>query len=172
MANSKENIVTEGLSGKLYQLVFKRWFGRTIVAKRPRTISTGSAKQLSIRSSFKNAITYAKAAVADAAKKLAYKAKAKPGQSAYNMAIDDFFKSPTIGEIDCSGYNGQVGSTVIALVTDDFKVVSVKLCIDKSNGDLLEEGSAKPFTRWVKMDVRFNSCKCIRCWYKDQLRCG
>ena len=142
MSQSKNNIVTKGLSGKVYQLVFKQWFGRTVVAKRPRKFSTVTSNQLNIRETFKNAAAYAKAAITDAALKLAYKAKAKPGQTAYNMAVADFFTLPEIGEIDSSGYNGQAGSTLIAPVTDDFKVKTVKVRIEKANGSLLEEGDA------------------------------
>lgn len=142
MSQSKNNIVTEGLSGKIYQLVFKQWFGRTVVAKRPRKFTTVTSNQLNIREAFKSAAIYAKAAITDAALKLAYKAKAKPGQTAYNMAFADFFHAPEIGEIDSSGYNGQVGSTLIAQATDDFKVKSVKVSIEKANGSLIEEGLA------------------------------
>jgi hypothetical protein len=142
MSQSKNNIVTEGLSGKVYQLVFRQWFGKTIVAKRPRTFSTNSASQLSIRDSFKKAAVYAKAAITDAATRLAYKAKAKPGQSAYNMAFADFFKPPSIGDIDTSTYSSQAGSTINIEATDDFKVVSVKVKIEKANGTLVEQGSA------------------------------
>jgi hypothetical protein len=56
--------------------------------------------------------------------------------------VVDFFNPPVIGEIDSSGYNGQVGSTLLATVTDDFKVSSVKVKIEKANGSTLEEGSA------------------------------
>ncbi len=142
MSQSKNNIVTEGLSGKLYQLVFKQWFGKTIVAKRPRTFSTVSPNQLSIRESFKAAATYAKAAISNAATKLAYKAKAKPGQTAYNMAFADFFKPPSIGTIDTSTYTAQAGSSIIIEATDDFKVVSVNVKIEKANGSLVEQGAA------------------------------
>ena len=142
MSRTIDNIVTEGLSGKVYQLVFKQWFGRTIVAKRPRKFTTVTSNQLTIRENFKKAATYAKAAITDAALKLAYKAKAKPGQTAYNMAFADFFNLPEIGDIDSSGYNGDVGTKLMAQVTDDFKVVSVKVIIQKSGGSLIEEGSA------------------------------
>ena len=142
MSSSQNNIITEGLSGKVYQLVFKQWFGRTIVAKRPRKFTTVTANQLTIRENFKKAAIYAKAAITDAALKLAYKAKAKPGQTAYNIAFADFFGSPEIGEIESSGYNGQVGSTLLAPVTDDFRVKSVLVRIEKTNGSLMEEGAA------------------------------
>lgn len=142
MSQSKNNIVTEGLSGKVYQLVFKQWFGRTIVAKRPRTFSTVTANQLSIRESFKAAASYAKAIITNAALKLAYREKAKPGQTAYNMAFADFFKPPSIGEIDTSTYSSQAGCSINIEASDDFKVVSVNVKIEKPNGTLVEEGSA------------------------------
>lgn len=143
MSQSKNNIVTEGLSGKVYQLVFRQWFGRTVVAKRPIKFTTVTANQLTIRENFKKAAIYAKAAITDAALKLAYKAKAKSGQTAYNMAFADFFSLPEIADIDSTNYNGNIGSKLMAQVTDDFKVASVKVIIEKANGSLIEEGAAE-----------------------------
>ena len=141
---STNNFATEGLSGTYKQVVFRQRVGETIVGKRPKR-KKGAALPAAIQAvnaTFKLAAIYAKSILQDLAIKAAYAAKAKPGVSAFNMAIADFFKPPTIGEIDSSGYNGQVGSTVIALVTDDFKVVSVNVRIENSNGNLIEEGSA------------------------------
>lgn len=142
MSQSNQNIVTEGLSGKVYQLVFRQWFGRTIVAKRPRKFTTDTVNQLNVRETFKAAARYAKAAITDAAMKLAYKAKAKPGQSAYNIAMVDFFKPPTIGEIDTGNYSGQSGGSISIEAFDDFKVKDVRVKITKANGALVEEGDA------------------------------
>jgi len=139
---SSENFATEGLSGSYKQVVFRQRAGETIVGKRPKRKKERSASQQSITASFKKAVLYAKSILTDAAIKAAYQLKAKPGKSAFNIAIADFFTLPEIGEIDSSGYNGQVGSTLIAEVVDDFKVVSVKVRIEKADGSLIEEGVA------------------------------
>jgi len=142
MAKSKNNIATHGLSGQVDQLVFRQWFGKTIVGKTSRHSTSVSAAQEQVRLTFRQATTYAKAAITDNAIRLLYKSKAEPGQSAYNMAVADFFKPPEIGEIDSTGYTGQTGSKIIAAVTDDVKVASVSVKIENPDGSLVEQGDA------------------------------
>jgi hypothetical protein len=142
MARSKNNIVTQGLSGRVDQLVFRQRFGQTVVTRKHRPSGEPSDAQINLRSRFRQAAAYAKAAIADAATKLFYSSKAKAGQSAYNVALADFFNAPEIGEIDTSAYNGSIGSRITVPVTDGGKVVSVKVKIHKGDGTLVEEGSA------------------------------
>ena len=140
---SNDNFATEGLSGTYKQVVFRQRFGQTILSKRPKRKSrVASAAQELIKSTFKLAAVYAKAILVDEVIKAAYKAKAKIGESAFNRALADYFKPPVIGEIDHSNYNGQPGSIITAVVTDDFRVASVKASISKANGNILEEGVA------------------------------
>lgn len=143
MSKSLDNIVTKGLSGTMYDVVFRQWFGKTIAAKRPRKSSKATtANQLEHREQFNDATVYAKAAIKNEELKLAYQSKTKPGQTAYNMAIVDFFNAPRIRDINTADYNGQIGSIINIAATDDFKVVSVKVKIEKSGGGLIEEGDA------------------------------
>jgi hypothetical protein len=138
-----KNIVTKGLSGRIQELVFRQNHGKTYVVSSPAPSTVpASEQQLQIRFTFKDAVRYAKAILTDAAIKLAYKAKADYWQSAFNMAIADFFKPPTIGTIITSAYTVQAGSFVTAQVTDDFQVASVEVRIEKSNGQLVEAGAA------------------------------
>src|SRR6476661_8292798 len=111
---SKRNIATEGLSGRILQFVFSQRHGKTFVGHSPETSEDVSEAQKQVRSTFKMAATYAKGILSDPAIKTAYQQKAKPGQSAYNVALADFFRAPQIGDLDISGYNGQAGSTVVA----------------------------------------------------------
>lgn len=139
---TKNNIVTEGLSGKINKLVFRQRFGETVVAKAPKRTGISSTAQLGIRQLFKEAVIYAKASLADMATRLAYKAKAKPGQTAFNMALADFFKPPVISDIDTGNYTGIVGSSITIAASDDFKVVSVRVRIETATGNLVEDGMA------------------------------
>lgn len=142
MARSNHNIATHGLSGKVGQFVFRQKDGRTFVSQTPRAQGPPSEAQLDLRSRFKQAVLYAKAAVADAAMKLFYASKAKNGRTAYNVAFGDFFKTPEIGDIDASAYNGATGSRITVPVSDDGKVVSVQVKIQRGDGTLVEEGDA------------------------------
>jgi len=140
---SFNNIVTEGLSGKILQLVFRQRGGKTIVSHRPeKREHIASAAQAMVRSSFKAAVQYAKAAMTDAATRLAYLAKAEKGQTAFNVAVADFFHAPEIILIDTGQYTGSSGSRILAAVTDDFKVQSVTVRIKDAGGQLIETGNA------------------------------
>ena len=140
---SRNNEVTFGLSGKLRLLIFRNRFGKTVVAPAseiPRPAAT-DAQQL-VQSTFKKAAAYAKGIMADMVSKLLYQQKVKLGQSAFNLALRDYFNVPSIDVIDSSNYTGAVGSTISAEAMDDFQVASVHFRIDKPDGSMLEEGDA------------------------------
>jgi hypothetical protein len=75
---------------------------------------------------------------------MAYSKKAKPGQTTYNMAVADFFKSPEILAVDISALTAAVGSKISAMVIDNFRVEAVNVKIERGDGSLLEEGNASP----------------------------
>ena len=142
MAKMKDNNATHGIRGKVNQLVYSQRNGETVVSKPPIRTAPYSQAQQNITSIFKQAVLYARAILQDAAIKLAYSKKAKGGQSAFNLAIADYFKPPVIVSVDLGQLANQIGSKIRALVTDNFRVGSVKVKIEKSNGALLEEGDA------------------------------
>lgn len=138
------NDLVKGSSGRIGdQLVYRQRGGKTIIAKRPRrTGIPPSAMQVEIQELFAEAVLYAKSVIADEAKKAIYKAKAKPNQSAYNLALSDFCKAPEIKKYNTLGYAGQVGDEISIRAIDDFKVDWVKLQIKDSADSLIEEGLA------------------------------
>ena len=145
MAQSKNNVITHGMSGKIGDLiVFRTVNGKTIVANKPAErkgeLSEG---QKSNQKRFQQATIYAKSAVADPALKDEYKEAAKEGLSSYNVALADFMHAPDISEVNVSKYNGKAGGTISISATDDFKVVEVFVTILNQDGTLVEEGFAK-----------------------------
>lgn len=98
--------------------------------------------QLEVQELFSEAVLYAKSVIADEAKKAIYKAKAKPNQSVYNLALSDFCKPPKFKKYEVSNYAGQVGDEISIRVLDDVKVEWVKLLIKDSEDSMIEEGSA------------------------------
>jgi hypothetical protein len=83
--------------------------GKTIVSNAPKDpAGPGSAAQQQVRKRFQQAIIYGKAAIAQADTKSAYEAAAQPGQTAYNVAVADFFTAPHIDEIEISKYKGRI----------------------------------------------------------------
>jgi hypothetical protein len=145
MAIIKDNIATEGLSGKIGNIVFRRRKadGKIIVAKHAvnneRELSTA---QKAVHEKFQQATIYGKSALTNAATKAAYEAKAEAAQSAYNVAVADFFHAPDIENIDTTAYTGLVGSTIRIRATDDFKVTKVHVVIANTDGTLVEEADA------------------------------
>ena len=65
--------------------------------------------QASVREKFQQAAIYGRSVVSNPETKAEYAAAAKPGQSAYNVAVADFFRAPDIEEVYLSAYSGQVG---------------------------------------------------------------
>jgi hypothetical protein len=145
MAKQRGNVVTHGLSGKIGGLlVFRQRAGQTIVSGIPAVNNKESELQRANRRKFQRAVLYSGVATTDPILGEAYAAKAKPGQSARNVAVADFFHAPDIDVIDVSKYHGAPGDTIRIEVTDDFIVKEVKVVITNADGSLVEEGYAQP----------------------------
>jgi hypothetical protein len=161
MAIVKENIVTQGLSGKVGDtIVFRQAGNKTIATKAPvKRGPDGTEPQLAARRTFQMAAIYGKAISANPETKAPYQAAAKEGQTAYNVAVADFFLAPDIQEIDVSAYYGQPGDVIKIKVTDDFKVQSVKVFIHNDDGSLVEQGDAKQedTIQWIYTATAINT---------------
>ncbi len=145
MAKSEDNVFVEGLRGSVgKRMVFRNVAGKTVVSKRrkinPDYVPTEG--QVSVRERFSDAILYAKSALVDPQTKAAYEAAAKPGLSAYNVAIQDAFKGPQLSQLRLVDYSGQVGDAILVKAVDNFKVAEVQFSILKPDGSLLERGLA------------------------------
>ena len=147
MAQSKKNIATEGLSGKVGNFVFRRRKSddKIFVSRTPVGFEDEpSEARKAVQRKFQRAIAYGKSAIADPATKALYAAKATEGRSAFNVAVADFFNAPQIEKIEMSNYSGAIGSTITITVTDDFAVLAVHVKIENMDGSLVEEGEAAP----------------------------
>lgn len=145
MAKSEDNVLVAGLRGSVGQhMVFRNLAGKTVVSKRrkinPDYVPT--EEQVAVRERFSDAILYAKAAISDPQTKAEYKAAAKPGQSAFNVALLDSFKAPQISQLRIGEYTGQVGDMIVVKAVDNFKVTEVQFSLFKPDGSLLERGMA------------------------------
>lgn len=144
MAISKNNPIVDGASGRLGNtLVFRKRGNVTIMATRP---SVGervpSEDQMAQRLLFAEASFYAKNVLGDPMLKAEYQAKARGGQSAYNIAFKDYLTAPVLHQVDWNNYTGEVDSVLICRITDVLAVVSVKLSLFDTNNVLIEEGQA------------------------------
>lgn len=145
MARVSNNIITQGLSGTIGgTLVFRQVGNQTVVSAAPKESDKApTAKQLAHQERFQMAALYAKAQLADPTSKAEYEAaRNDESGNAYAIAVADFMQAPDIHTIDLSDYTGQVGDTISVRVTDNFKVMGVKLRIENADGSLVEETAA------------------------------
>ena len=93
MALSKNNIVTDSLSGKIGNVIFKNYGNKTVVSKYPdmsKIVKTES--QLENQYLFKAAHNYAKNILADPIKKAAFINTLPEGKFAYHEAVSKYMK--------------------------------------------------------------------------------
>jgi hypothetical protein len=144
MAESKNNVVTFGLSGKVGDiLIFRQKKGRTIVAKIPEQPKKMSGKQIAQQRRFKNGVIYATGATVAPETKAIYDSIAeKKERTPFNIAVADFLNVPEIETIDLSNYTGAPGDTIKVTAFDDVMVKTVHISIINADGTLVEEGEA------------------------------
>ncbi|MDR2409845.1 MAG: hypothetical protein LBE13_17285 [Bacteroidales bacterium] len=161
MAKQKGNIITQGLSGKIGNLLlFRQRNGQTIVSKLPdKKVKNLSEKQKKQQERFKEAIVYASVALKSPEIKDLYTniAKKRKDISAYNVAIADFLHAPNIHNVNLSTYTGQVNSE-INIIIDSFSVKDVHVGIYNENETILEEGYAdnNKGTLWIYKTTQNN----------------
>jgi hypothetical protein len=137
MAKVKNNLVTEGLSGKVgKRLVFRQLRdGSTVLCTTPdftdRVFSEG---QLTHQNRFQQASAYAKVA----AKTTLLYAKLAPARNtnAYNLALSDWFHGPVIHEV------GRYPGRIRIDASDNVLVTKVVVTIVDEQGQTLEQGEA------------------------------
>ncbi|RZL00193.1 MAG: hypothetical protein EOO89_30635 [Pedobacter sp.] len=147
MARSTNNVVMKGVSGTIGKMLVFRTNAadKTIVARRPKSSNKPlTAAQLEVRDRFTEAAYYAKTAISNPALKEEYLAKAKPGQSAYNVAFSDYLKGPELRKVMADEYNGAIGDSLVFRVIDNFKLQSVSIRILDSTNNVIEQGAATP----------------------------
>jgi hypothetical protein len=144
MAKVAGNIVLHGASGMLGdQIVIRQRSGHIILAQAPaESTKEPTEAQATQRQRFQQAVLYGKQVVDNPAQKSDYEAKAKPLQTAFNVAVGDFLHAPDIDEIDVTQYYGVIGNTIRVRVTDDFEVKQVTVAIHNGDGSLVEQGEA------------------------------
>jgi hypothetical protein len=137
MAKVVDNIITEGLSGRLGdQLVFRRLRdGRTILCKKPNFSNRKlSEAQKEHHRRVKEAAAYAR----KASRRDPLYARLAEGtmKNAYNVAFGDWFHPPVIQRL------GWYGAAIRIWATDDVQVAGVQVLVLDGNGEILEQGEA------------------------------
>lgn len=144
MASVSLNPVLETLSGKIGDLVFRRFQDETVVSRSPRTTDRPpTAGQAAQRESFRRAVLYGRAVMADAGTKAVYEAAAKAtGRQIFATMVSDYLNAPAVEQVDLSAYTGQAGETLRIRASDDFTVAAIAVRILDTAGQALESGAA------------------------------
>jgi hypothetical protein len=144
MARVKVNPIIEQMSGKMGDLVFKRYGDEVIIARAPdmsqREFTPG---QLAAQERFRRAAQYGKLALAQPEARASYEAAAhESGEPLFSLMVADYFKAPVVDELDVSAYTGQTGETIVIQAHDDFEVTGVTVSIKEAGGQAVESGFA------------------------------
>lgn len=143
MAIIKDNIIMEGVSGMLGDVVvFRQLRGKTIMANKPRKPRFQSELQRENRVRFRRAAAFAKHAMQDPQKKAYYQAKARKLKlpNAYTAAITDYMRKPVVTAIK---HHGKApGSIAITAGKAGFALSSVTVSLVNADGTPLTAGAA------------------------------
>ena len=144
MAVSFTNVITKGYSGKVGDIVFRNYDGKSVMAKRPdcsKVIKT--ARQEVFMNKFAKAVKVGQFAKTNQTLIEHYNKK-RPYLSVYHAAISDYQSSPVIEHVDVSEYQGHPGDVVTVSARDNFEIEGVGVIIFNSIGEVIEFGEAVP----------------------------
>jgi len=139
------NALTQGLSGKVSGLVFRRNAnGSVSVGDAPRpSAKAPTPAALAQRLRFQQAAFYGRAVQQDPTARAFYESGVNAQtNSTYVVSVADYLNAPNIRHVDFSAYRGQPGDTIVIQATDDFAVTEVHVLIQNPDGTLVEEGAA------------------------------
>jgi hypothetical protein len=146
MAQVKLNKIIEGFSGRVGEIVFRTYRGKTYFAQRPSKPKNESEGQRKTRTKFKLATEYAKQMMNDPQRKAYYTKKAKKLAlpNAYTAAITDYMRKPAIERVDASKYNGKADDRIMIFASKkNFKLDRVSVVVMSPNDIVLEQGTAE-----------------------------
>jgi len=137
------NETVNGYRGSIGRLVFKRYKGRTIVGRKPIITKAPTEGQLAQRERFKQAVAFAKSAVANPVLNAFYAPIARDRDiSIYSLAVGDFLHRPSFQYVDLIAYKGRVGDTIEIKALDDIGLADVDVELVTQEGAPIESGKA------------------------------
>lgn len=143
MAIIDHNIFTNGLRGRVGNLIFRRWGEKTVVSAAPgRAKRKWSRLQRSNRERFSIAMAWAREAMKDPEKRRGFQKRAKGMQTAWNVAVSEYMMRPLIEKADVSGYHGKRADQLRVWTGKAFRVSTVIITILTAQGVIIESGTA------------------------------
>jgi hypothetical protein len=144
MAISFNNVITSHYSGRVGDIVFRNYNGKSVMAKRPdcsKVIKT--ALQWENMNKFAKAVKYGLFVMANHVLSEYYRMK-RPDLSPFHAAISDYLTRPIIESVDVRKYKGHPGDVVTISAWDKWNIEGVGVVIFNSLGDIIEFGEAVP----------------------------
>jgi hypothetical protein len=144
MAISINNVITREYSGRVGDIVFRNYGGKSVMAKRPdcsKVIKT--ARQIEFMNKFAKAVKYGQYVLKNPAH-CKYYSKKRPDLNPYNSAISDYLSKPVVERVDVSGYQGLPGNIVTVSVWDRWSIEGVDMVVFNALGEIIEYGAAFP----------------------------
>ena len=132
MAIVKNNVIIEGVSGKIGNHVFKQVRGKTIICNPAPKPQKQSEPQKETRDRFRKASEWAKNILLDADQKTYYLKKAKKLKlpNAYTAAIADYMRSAKVMEV-----NQYDDKTTFVIHKKGFDVNKIDVVVSKDSGE-------------------------------------
>ena len=144
MAKVKLNPILEQVSGKVGDLVFRRYGDQTVISQKPDTEGREwTEAQLAHRERFRQAALYGRLVMADPETKALYEEVAGArGKPVFSLTVADFFNAPSVDSVDLSSYAGVAGDAIVIMASDDFDVLAVQVSLTDGDGNAIESGAA------------------------------
>jgi len=143
MSDVELNETVNGYRGSIGRLVFRKYKGRTIVARKVPSSKPPTEGQLAQREEFKEADAFAKSVQANPALLTFYEPIAKQRDiSLRAVAMGDYLKKPTIKPLNLSNYKGQIGDVIKIRAIDDIGLADLDVKIVAQDGTPIESGKA------------------------------
>ena len=132
-----------GLSGGMGDWVYSLRKGKTVLGMKAIRNGEPSQAQMAHQERFKEAVAFAKSALATPALRAFYEPIALEREiTVYALAIGDFLKRPEFQYVDFETYKGRVGDTIEIKAVDDVGMAHVDVKISSQAGTLIESGAA------------------------------
>ena len=140
---NRDNLITEGYSGRFGNLIFRRWGKKTVISMVPDySHRKWSKAQKENRKRFRDAMAYSRKALSDPEMRKYYRKHAMGMQTVWNVAVADYMKKPEIRKVDLSGYRGRKGDTIRINAHDNYRIAAVIVTILNAQGFEVESGLA------------------------------
>lgn len=143
MSDVELNETINGYRGSIGKLVFRKYKGRTIVARKVKSSKPPTEAQLAYRAEFREASTFAKTVKANPALLAFYEPIAKQREIPLRAVVmGDYLKKPDIKPLDLDNYKGQIGDVIEIRATDDLGLAELNVKIVAQDGTPIESGPA------------------------------